>query len=144
MPPARRAPGRAATRCGRYLTTRTKNGRSTFAGEHSTGRSMEAMGMPNSSNGKRRRVAKPKSDHVQIRSVPLDEITPSPENDLLYKPVREDDPEVQKLAESIQQNGLKEPLVLTLDYYVLSGHRRRVAAMIAGLTEVPCRFEPIR
>jgi hypothetical protein len=76
--------------------------------------------------------------------VPLTEIYASPENDRLYKPVDWNDPDIQALAESIRENGVREPLVLTSDNYILSGHRRRAAAKIAGLKEVPCRREKIQ
>jgi hypothetical protein len=72
-------------------------------------------------------------------------VQPCPENEtLLYNRIREDDPDVIALAKSIETYGLKEPLVLTLDYYILSGHRRCVACQLAGLDIVPVRFEPIR
>ena len=47
-------------------------------------------------------------------------------------------------CQSIQQFGLKVPLVLSEDNYLLSGHRRLCASRLAGLEEVPCQFEPIR
>lgn len=74
--------------------------------------------------------------------IALARLVPAPENDQLYRPVDPQDPEVQALAESIRTYGLREPLVITADGFVLSGHRRRVAALLAGLTEVPCRVEP--
>jgi ParB-like nuclease domain len=55
-----------------------------------------------------------------------------------------DDPEIQNLAQSIRDFGVKEPLVITLDGYILSGHRRYAAAKLAGLSHVPCRRENIR
>jgi hypothetical protein len=80
---------------------------------------------------------------VPIRHLPLSDLRPSPENDQLYKPVSPSDPDVQDLAAGIRRDGLLEPLVVTLDNYILSGHRRRVACKLAGLTEVPCRVENI-
>jgi hypothetical protein len=74
----------------------------------------------------------------------LDAIRPSPDNDRLYRPVSADDPEIQALAQSILDHGLREPLVITLDGFILSGHRRHLASVLAGLTEVPCRIEKIR
>jgi hypothetical protein len=85
----------------------------------------------------------PKSRLVGIRQRPLVELQPAPENDLLYKPVDPNDPDVRALAASIQLHGVKEPLVASKDGYLLSGHRRFVAAKLAGLTSVPCREEPI-
>jgi hypothetical protein len=81
----------------------------------------------------------------ELRLVPISEVKPSPENEkLLYNRIREDDPDVIGLARSIIEHGLKEPLVLTLDYYILSGHRRCVASKLACLKTVQVRFEPIR
>src|SRR4029453_12716411 len=71
------------------------------------------------------------------------DILPSPENAELYRPVTPDDPETIRLADSIRAEGVKEPLVITQDNYILSGHRRHMAARIAGLDEVPCRYSDI-
>jgi len=49
-----------------------------------------------------------------------------------------------KLAESISENGVLEPLVITLDGWILSGHRRYAAAGLAGLNTVPVRVENFR
>ena len=80
---------------------------------------------------------------LAVMMIPLDNIQRSPENDTLYRPVDKDDPEIQALALSIRQNGVLEPLVVTQDNFLLSGHRRLVVSRIAGLKEVPCRVEPI-
>ncbi len=63
-------------------------------------------------------------------------IQPSPENDKLYRPVDDDDPEIIALAESIQQHGLRESIVITRDGWIVSGHRRYAACMLAGVFEV--------
>jgi hypothetical protein len=86
------------------------------------------------------RRKKPKS---KLGLVPVSEIAPSPQNEQLYRPVTNDDPEIQHLAESIREFGVREPLVLTRDKSILSGHRRYAAAKLAGLDEVPCRFEDL-
>jgi hypothetical protein len=78
-----------------------------------------------------------------IQRIPLDQIHPSPENDQLYQPVDPNDPEVQALADSIREYGVREPLVITRDGFILSGHRRFAAARLAGLDVVPCRVEPL-
>ncbi len=80
--------------------------------------------------------------HVRIR--PIGSMGPSPENEKLYRPVDPDDPDVQALAVSIQEHGVQEPIVVSAEGYILSGHRRHVAARMAGLTEVPCRMHAIR
>jgi hypothetical protein len=82
--------------------------------------------------------------HDPIRRIPTSEIRPSPENEKLYKPVLKDDPEIIQLSESIKKRGVLEPLVVTLDGFILSGHRRYVAAKMAGLVPVPCRVKQFR
>ncbi len=86
----------------------------------------------------------PQTKLGQVRFSPLDAIRPSPENDRLYRPIDPNDPDIQALAQSIRERGVKEPLVITEDNWILSGHRRHVAAGLAGLSEVPVRTEPIR
>src|SRR5262245_8899862 len=79
--------------------------------------------------------------HVPIQTISLAMIKPSPENDLLYPPPRADDPDMIALAQSIGGDlGVQEPLLLTRDHYIVSGHRRFFAAGLAGLSVVPCRF----
>jgi len=87
--------------------------------------------------------ADPKLDHVPIRQIPIGQVQPSPENSQLYRPINPTDPAILQLADSIRQFGVKEPLVVTEDGYILSGHRRYVAARLANLTELPCRTEPV-
>jgi len=79
------------------------------------------------------------SGHDPIRRIRLDEIRPSPENDRLYRPVDASDPQIVGLAESILQHGIQEPLLVTRDGWIVSGHRRYAAARLAGLDAVPCR-----
>jgi hypothetical protein len=80
-------------------------------------------------------------DHVQVR--PLDSIKPAPENDAVYSAIAFDDRGIQDLARSIKEHGIYEPLLISEDGYLISGHRRRVAALIAGLVQVPVRISPI-
>jgi len=73
----------------------------------------------------------------------IDEIQPAPENERLYRPVDPSDPELRALAASIQQNGIQEPLIVSSDGMIISGHRRHAAARAAGLTRVPCRVRSL-
>ena len=74
---------------------------------------------------KRRKRSKLGQDRVL--EYPLANLRPSPENDRPYR-----------------QRGVIEPLVATSDGYILSGHRRFVAARLAGLKQVPVRVVSIR
>jgi hypothetical protein len=73
----------------------------------------------------------------------LSAIKPAPENELIYRPVSPDDPDIEALADSIAENGLREPIVITMDRYILSGHRRHEACRLAGRTKVACRVEDV-
>ncbi|WP_417850170.1 ParB/RepB/Spo0J family partition protein [Thalassoglobus sp.] len=66
----------------------------------------------------------------------LSEIRPSPENDKLYRPINPDDPEIIALANSIKKHGLLQPIVVTRDGFIISGHRRFAACNLAGLATV--------
>ena len=79
-----------------------------------------------------------------VRFLDVNAISPSPENDRLYRPIDLGDSDIQALAESIGEIGIKEPLLVSEDGWILSGHRRHAAAKLAGLDAVPCRVEPIR
>jgi ParB-like chromosome segregation protein Spo0J len=88
-------------------------------------------------------MSAPNGKSGQIRIIPVDGIRPAPENIKLYRAVSSADPEIQRLALSIASQGVLEPLVVTKDGYILSGHRRWVAAQLAGLERIPCRVDPI-
>jgi hypothetical protein len=70
-------------------------------------------------------------------------IRPAPENDDVYNAIAWDDPEIQELANSIKERGLQEPLLISRDGFIISGHRRRIAALIAGLKTVSVRVHEI-
>ena len=89
-------------------------------------------------NGKRTKFR-----HGGIRRFKLADLQPAPENDRLYRRPDPSDPEIIELAKSIKQYGIKEPLVISKDKYILSGHRRHCAARLAGRKTVPCRVENI-
>jgi hypothetical protein len=92
----------------------------------------------------RRRVRKPKPGQVRVLQLPIDDIQPSPENDSVYRPVDFSDPNFLALVYSVGRKGIVEPILITQDNYVLSGHRRLAAAKLAGFRTVPCRYDPIR
>lgn len=81
------------------------------------------------------------SDPHAVVQVPVGSIQPSPENDELYRPVDPRDPEIRKLAQSLTKEGQREPVVVTLDRYIVSGHRRYCAARLARLKTILVRFE---
>jgi hypothetical protein len=64
-------------------------------------------------------------------------------NDKLYRPLADTDPDIVAFAESIRRHGLLEPIVITRDGFILSGHRRHRACRLAGLRTIPCRVADI-
>jgi hypothetical protein len=75
---------------------------------------------------------------------PVAALKPSSVNELIYGPICPDRPDMQRLIESIRTVGLKDPIVITKDNVILSGHRRHAACLILGMARVLCRVEPIR
>jgi hypothetical protein len=80
---------------------------------------------------------------VNITSVLTDSIKQTPENWDIYRWDACDDPAFLDLIESVRAEGVLEPLVISVDRYVLSGHRRLRAAQAAGVEDVPVIIEPI-
>ena len=69
----------------------------------------------------------------------INEIYQAPENRLLYdKFSPNSDEDDYKLYQSIKEVGILEPLHISADMCLLSGHRRLAAAHWLGLNEVPC------
>lgn len=87
-----------------------------------------------------------KNDHDRFPNhefVALAALVPAALNDVLYKAVDPNDAEVVALAETIERDGLLDPLIVTLDNVIISGHRRRVACALSGRSEVPVQREAI-
>src|SRR5271167_1928027 len=79
-----------------------------------------------------------------VEFLPLTSIHPSPENNKLYLPVDLGDPGIQAMAKSIWEIGLREPIVITLDNYILSGHRRYAGCRLAKTQGKSKNFDPNR
>ena len=84
------------------------------------------------------------SSEYRIEVVDIDTIKPSPENDDIYNGVNLDRKDFQELVSSIRSDKIKEPLHITEDNFILSGHRRYAAAVQIGLTRIPVIRQPVR
>ncbi len=83
-------------------------------------------------------------NNTELRQVSISDVRPSPENELIYHRINpDDDPSIWELARSIDNKGILEPLVVSSDLFILSGHRRHAAAILAGLETVPARVVDI-
>lgn len=73
-----------------------------------------------------------------IQSLPVASIAPFPNHPFGVR----DDQEMEQLVESIQEHGILSPLTVRAAsdgaFELISGHRRKHAAEIAGLVDVPC------
>ena len=79
-------------------------------------------------------------DRYAVEFVPIGSITPSPENDQVYGEIQHDEA-MGALIDSIRRKGLDEPILLTEDRFILSGHRRYYAVGFLGWKEVPVRVK---
>jgi hypothetical protein len=79
----------------------------------------------------------------KIQFLSIEDISPAYENALIYHPVRSDDPAIIELAHSIQEHGVLEPITITRDHYIVSGHRRYAATRLAGFDKIDCRVLPM-
>lgn len=68
----------------------------------------------------------PPADPYAVEYVQLKQIKPSPENDDIYGPVTHD-AQMRLLIDSIQSRNLEEPLIVSADGFIISGHRRYFA-----------------
>ena len=79
-----------------------------------------------------------KPDQKQdLSHFPINQIKQAPENESIYDNFGVANADDRQLIESINDNGIQEPLVITADWVLLSGHRRLAAATYLGLGTVP-------
>lgn len=64
-------------------------------------------------------------------------LRPCPENEKIYRRITPDDPAVRELVEKIRIYGV-DPIRVSLDNFIISGHQRHAAAKILRLKKVPC------
>ena len=83
------------------------------------------------------------SPSKQITMVAIDSLEPYPKQGIFGMR------NLESLAENIKEVGITTPLIVRLisvtpqKYQILSGHRRKEAALMAGLTQLPCIVETL-
>lgn len=70
---------------------------------------------------------------IEIVSKALSELIPYEKN-----PRKISDEAVNAVAESIQEFGFKNPILIDKDNVIIAGHTRRLASLKLGLERVPC------
>lgn len=76
---------------------------------------------------------------LKTELVPLKSISPSPENDAIYGAIDTTDLDLVNLANDIANDGVREPLQVSRDGWIVSGHRRYAAASLVAIEMVPVR-----
>lgn len=79
-------------------------------------------------------------EYYEVQLEPIDDICPSPENDEIYGELLFDGP-MRDLIDSIGRTGLEEPIIISEDWYIISGHRRYYACSHLGFDEIPVRIK---
>lgn len=74
----------------------------------------------------------------RVIPIPPADLTPNPLNAVIY-----DATPTADLIESIRERGIIEPLVASPERVLVSGHRRRLAAIGLGLAKVPVILRPV-
>ena len=78
-----------------------------------------------------------------VSQIPTFAVLLTTDNDLIYEQFSPENEDDAALIESIREHGIKEPLVISADGFLLSGHRRLEVARYLCLSEVPVRRENI-
>ena len=82
----------------------------------------------------RRSMGKTSEEYRKVDEIPLELIDPFPDHPFQVK----DDDDMMELTESVRERGIMDPAILRRKedgrYELLSGHRRKRAAELAGLT----------
>lgn len=75
---------------------------------------------------------------TSVINLPVGKVKPSPENDEIYGAIDPGDADLINLAIDISKNGIREPVLVSRDGWIISGHRRYAAARRAGLQSIRC------
>ena len=88
------------------------------------------------------KVSPPPESETALMQFSTWDIVEAAENSLLYNEFTPANADDQALIDSIKKVGIREPLRLSRDKYLLSGHRRLAAAKHLSLEKVPVIFDP--
>lgn len=72
---------------------------------------------------------------MELKTVKLADLKPAKYNP--RKALQPGDPDYEKLAASIRQNGYLDPIVVNSDLTIIGGHQRRTVMMDLGIEEAP-------
>jgi hypothetical protein len=78
----------------------------------------------------------------QIINLPIASIHETPENWTIYRKPDASDQVWLDLCASVKEHGIRDAITISLDGYIISGHRRYLAAVANHLLEIPCVIDP--
>ena len=76
---------------------------------------------------------------VRVENIPIDELSPHPNNLRIYG----ENPYVGDLVTSIKEHGLLRPIIIDQDKLIIDGVRRWTASKTLGLETVPCEVKEL-
>jgi hypothetical protein len=88
---------------------------------------------------RRRKVGQVPLSGGAVFDVAISDIRPATINDVIYNAIDPSDDDLDELVRLMHDQGQLEPVVLTLDNVLLSGHRRRAAALRLGWETLKAR-----
>ena len=90
--------------------------------------------------GSRRQI----NGKMRVTYVDARTLKPSDENSMLYRDRTDADKDFARLKESIRKQCVQNPLIVSQDGFIISGHQRRKGAIETGRFMVPVIICPIR
>jgi len=79
-----------------------------------------------------------KIEDYEVKMVAISDVLPSPENDEIYGECKHS--ETEDLMDSIKTHGLEQPIYVSSDGFIISGHRRHYACFCLGFSSIPVRI----
>ena len=76
---------------------------------------------------------------VRIENIPIDELSPHPDNLRIYG----ENPNVWDLVTSIREQGLLRPIIIDQDKRIIDGVRRWMASKKLKMETVPCEIREL-
>lgn len=82
--------------------------------------------------------------HDLICHLPIGDIRETPENWSIYHKLDASDQTWLDLCASVEEHGIREAITISLDNYIISGHRSYLAAKQCGLSAIPTKPSLVR
>jgi hypothetical protein len=81
-------------------------------------------------------------EHFEVQWLPMTSVRPAPENNEIYNGFNPKNRSDQRFLHNVKKNGVRVPIEVSADGYILSGHRRWSAARRLRHTKIKCHVNP--